>query len=359
MPKSTTRRTCCGRLAESSLRKMGIILLRADLGGPIPGLPRVAGKTYKNWIMTCISAIKVRPGLHFTFWPLVLALGLAGMGKLSAAWTTDGSVVRWQIGPKTVKLKETATLQLPAGFRFADAHSTIRVLEAANLPVSRREMGMIIPEDGSDWTIFFEFSETGHLNESGASSLNASELLSTLNRKIQSANAERKKAGKPPLSKWAWEQKPVYHASTHSLEWALRSESQSQTNLEHHLDFLGRSGVMEMKLFCDAERYNAFSSSFKEMLGSFNYFSGQRYSDQTFKSKVARGDLEGLITGETVRLQGKLGFWAAVLLVLKKILAWIIRLLVFAAIIAAVGAGYFFYKMYSGGKFKKAGTPAE
>jgi uncharacterized membrane-anchored protein len=279
----------------------------------------------------------------------ISALLLTSLGLLTAraAYVDDRTVASWQKGPSTGKLKQTATVEFPDGYRFADAHSTMRVLEKSGEKPTGREMGMLMPMDGTDWALIFLFDEIGYVKESGAGSWDTAELLKTLNRANEAANEERKKARKPVVPRITWEQKPTYSSSKHMLEWATRGETaDGQTNIQHTLLLLGRKGAMEFKVACDADKLATVLPLVRDLATGFNYRPGEKYEEHAFSDKLARGDLEGLITGESVAKGSKLGIWATILLIIKTTFKILIKILIWGVVIGGLAAAYFFIRIY-------------
>ena len=96
----------------------------------------------------------------------LLAL-LLGYARVDAAEKEGKSSINWQVGPAVAPLKNAAEIKLPKGYKFANAADTQRMLRAAGEPVSGEEMGMIVPEEG-EWSVIFEFSDTGNNRRQGA-----------------------------------------------------------------------------------------------------------------------------------------------------------------------------------------------
>src|SRR5262245_3379121 len=80
--------------------------------------------------------------------------------------------VKWQEGPATASLKNTAEIKFPGGFRFANAEDTRRLLRAAGEPTSGQEMGMLQSQD-KEWSVFFDFSDDGYVKDDDKDKLNA------------------------------------------------------------------------------------------------------------------------------------------------------------------------------------------
>ena len=94
-------------------------------------------------------------------------LGLLLTGATSPGAEKAGgsqTAINWQTGPGVANLKQTAEIKLPSGYRFADGKETQRLFKAAGEPVSGREMGMLLPEQGS-WSVVFEFSDSGYVKD--------------------------------------------------------------------------------------------------------------------------------------------------------------------------------------------------
>src|SRR5213594_2483189 len=84
--------------------------------------------------------------------PVALVFCLLASASLPAADSEGKSPINWQLGPGVAALKSTAEIQLPQGYKFANASDTQRLLRAAREPVSGHEMGMVTPEAG-EWTV--------------------------------------------------------------------------------------------------------------------------------------------------------------------------------------------------------------
>jgi uncharacterized membrane-anchored protein len=239
--------------------------------------------------------------------------------NLGAAESAEGqkSEIPWQKGPGTATLKETAVLQLPEGYRFADGDVTRRLLSAAGEPTSGDELGMVRPPEG-DWSVFFDFSADGYVKDDDKDKLNADKLLAAIKKGNDYGNKQRKKMGYPPLNIIGWEQKPNYNPETHNLEWAIRAESEGQPILNYNTRILGRRGVTEVVLVCEPDELSAILPAFKDLLSGFSYAQGQSYAEYRPGDKVAKYGLAALVTGGAVAVAAKTGLLASLILFLKK-----------------------------------------
>src|SRR5215212_10662785 len=99
--------------------------------------------------------MKILPGLFF-----MIALVLRVHGEEPKKRTAFDDT-KWQKGPTEVSLANIAQLKVPAGFMFADAADTKRLMEALQNPISGKESGFIAPEN-FDWFAVFEYEDTGY-----------------------------------------------------------------------------------------------------------------------------------------------------------------------------------------------------
>jgi uncharacterized membrane-anchored protein len=255
-------------------------------------------------------------------------LAPAGFG---AAEKPKESPINWMHGPGNADLKNTAEITLPAGYRFANAADTQRLLKAAGEPVSGQELGMLVPEEGK-WSVFFEFSPDGYVKDDEKDKLDADKMLKVIIRGNEVGNEQRKKMGAPPLNIIGWEKKPSYDPETHRLEWAIRGESEGRPILNYNTRLLGRKGVMEVVLVCAPDKLAANLPTFKELLAGCSYKSGEKYAEFRAGDKVAKYGLAALVTGGAVAVAAKTGLLASIALLFKK--AWKLVVVAVVAVVA-------------------------
>jgi uncharacterized membrane-anchored protein len=238
-------------------------------------------------------------------------------GPVAAAEKEGKSSANWQVGPGVAPLKNSAEIKLPKGYKFAGAADTQRMLRAAGEPVSGEEMGMILPEQG-DWSVFFEFSDTGYVKDDDKDKLDADKLLKSIIAGNNQANKMREKAGSAPLNIIGWDKPPFYDESTHNLEWALRAETEGQPLLNYNTRLLGRRGVTEVVLVCSPDQLNEVLPPFKELIAGFSYKPGETYAEYKQGDKLAKYGLTALVAGGAVAVAAKTGLLAGLILFLKK-----------------------------------------
>jgi len=248
-----------------------------------------------------------------------LAFSFAALAPVLAAEKEGKSSINWQEGPGVAALKTAAEVELPKGYKFANAADTQKMLKAAGEPSSGQEMGMIVPTEG-EWSVFFEFSDTGYVKDDDKDKLDADKLLKSITAGNDEANKMRVKMGNAPLKILGWEKPPFYDEATHNLEWALRAEVEGQPLLNYNTRLLGRRGVMEVVLVCSPDKLPETLPAFKELLAGYSYKPGETYAEYKQGDKLAQYGLTALVAGGAVAVAAKTGLLATMVLFFKK--AW-------------------------------------
>jgi uncharacterized membrane-anchored protein len=273
--------------------------------------------------------------LKWVFGPATaLAAGvtlLLSHAAVSAAEPPGQSAVKWLIGPETAHLQDVAQIKVPPGYKFADGETTRRLLRSGGEPTSGREMGLLMPADGV-WSVFFQFSDDGYVNDNDKDKLNADKLLKAIIKGNDRANEERKRMGSPALKITGWEAKPHYDLDSHNLQWAIRAESEGRAIVNFNTRLLGRRGVMEVILVCEPGLLSEVLPTFKGLLADYAYKEGERYAEYRPGDKVAQYGLAALITGGAVAVAAKTGLLASLALLCKKM--WKLLILVGVGVVA-------------------------
>ena len=238
---------------------------------------------------------------------------------LAAEAEKEKDGIKWQEGPGTATLKNTAEIKFPSGFRFANGDDTRRLLRASGEPSSGQEMGMLVSEEGR-WSVFFEFSDDGYVKDDDKDKLDADKILNSIKKGNEYGNEERKRMGVPPLNITGWEKEPFYDQATHNLEWAIRAESEGRPIVNYNIRLLGRRGVMEVILVCNPDKLTATLPAFKELLAGYSYKQGETYAEYRQGDKLAKYGLTALVAGGAVAVAAKTGLLTAIVLFFKK--AW-------------------------------------
>ena len=232
-----------------------------------------------------------------------------GSLALAQAESTVPPKINWVTGPAKVKLGSVAELQVPAGYRFADAGDTARLMEAMQNPVNGSEIGTITPPAGNtaagggdDWFVVFSFDEIGYVKDDEKSSIDdkaADQILKSIREGNERANEERRRRGWAPLAIKGWAQKPFYDDVTKNLTWSILASSEGSDVANYDGRILGRKGVIQATMVADPARVAAIVPAYRTLVKNVGFISGHKYSEFRSGDKIAQYGLVGLITGGT------------------------------------------------------------
>ena len=239
--------------------------------------------------------------------------------------------VNFQQGPSLGDLGRIAEVHIPAGYVFANAEDTRKIMEAMQNPTSGSELGFVSPAN-ENWFIDYEFDDVGYIRDDEKSSLDADAMLDSIKNGTEEGNKERRRRGWPTLKILGWEQKPRYNETTHNLEWAIRAESDGSPVINYNTRMLGRGGVMRVTLVTDPSELAPTLPKFKNVLAGFSFTQGHRYAEFLPGDKVAQYGLSALVVGGASAVAVKTGLFK-----------WLWKAIVVG--VAAVGA--FFKSLFS------------
>jgi uncharacterized membrane-anchored protein len=238
---------------------------------------------------------------------------------------SDPAPIEWHPGPFAANLGSAALLEIPAGYRFADAAGARRFLELTHNPPSEQEVGIVTPilhkgDDGNKfWFVLFDFDETGYIKDDEKSSIDADKLLDSMKKATEQGNATRKERGWSAFHLVGWQTQPFYDATTHNLTWGTlgsdEDTKQGQT-VNYATRILGRHGVMRIDLVLSPEQVTDVVPRFGELLSGFKFIPGNRYADFVKGDKVAEYGLTALIAGGATAIALKTGLFAKLLAML-------------------------------------------
>lgn len=269
---------------------------------------------------------------------LVLAL----VARVSAQETKPRTAfddAKWQRGPTEVSLAGVAQLKVPAGYLFADAADTKRLMEALQNPTSGNESGFIAPQT-FDWFAVFEYEATGYIKDDEKNSLDANAILTSIRQATEKSNELRRSKGWSAMTITGWHTPPTYNSTTHNLEWAINGESEGSKVVNYQTRILGRGGVMRVVLVASPTDMTAAMPKYRTVLSQFSYKPGSNYAEFKPGDKMAKYGLSALVVGGAAAVAAKTG-----------VFKWLGK----ALIAAVVALGAFFKKLF--GRKKTAPTP--
>jgi uncharacterized membrane-anchored protein len=255
--------------------------------------------------------------------------------------------IQWQEGPVKVQIGTMGEIEVPAGYQFASDTHAQTLLEVYGNPRNPNILGAVVPtSEEENWTLIFQFDAVGYIKDADRESIDAEEILSGFQSGLPAMNQQRRAIGSSECRGISWTEKPFYDAQTNNLTWALNLAFDEGNAINYDIRMLGRHGVMEATILGDPATYAQAVPKVKQLLTSYAFTSGNKYSEWTQGDKVAAIGLTGLVAGGGLAVAAKTGFLAKIGLLLAKGGKGIIL-----AIVVAFGAfGSFIKKLFGGGR---------
>ncbi|MBL8841090.1 MAG: DUF2167 domain-containing protein [Planctomycetes bacterium] len=212
----------------------------------------------------------------------------------------------WQEGPTVGKLRDLATVRVPAGSRFVEGDGARKLLEHWGNLTDGGELGLVeMADEESEWQVLFEWADVGKVEDD--EELDAEALFDQMKESEGPANEARKARGFEPLELVRFTTPPHYDSVTHNLEWGLLVRSPSGESINYQVKLLGRYGFMSATLLCAPEVVERVLPPFKELLSGFGWVEGKSYSEWKQGDPIAEFGITGLVVGGAAAAAWKFG----------------------------------------------------
>ncbi|MDJ0447914.1 DUF2167 domain-containing protein [Methylocystis sp. JR02] len=157
------------------------------------------------------------------------------------------------VGPAQVRLADRATLWLPAGRIFLPPEAAKKLAKEAGLEWRAGIQGMIAPTGGGlEWLAPVELVEDGYIKTGAPESLQADGVLAAFQASLPEINAQRARAGEPPVTLDGWLTPPALDAKGRLSACANISTPNSQNGQDGFFNCeawaLGRNGAIKVGL---------------------------------------------------------------------------------------------------------------
>jgi uncharacterized membrane-anchored protein len=227
----------------------------------------------------------------------------------------------WNKGPYTAKLGIVAEIQIPKGYAFTDAAGARRFMELNHNPADDDDIGLIVPipqdndsgRSNTNWYLLFEFNEMGYVSDSEKTTLDADKILDSLKKNTEEQNVYRQKKGWSAYHVDGWQTAPFYDEITHNLTWSIigRSDDPKEgQSVNYSTRILGRRGAMSVDLVLDPTDLSSVLPLSEQVMSTFHFTEGSRYTDFVKGDKVATYGLTALIVGGATAAAIKSGLFA-------------------------------------------------
>jgi uncharacterized membrane-anchored protein len=242
----------------------------------------------------------------------------------AAAQAAMAALVR---GPANVPLRDQASLALPEHFGFVPRAQAAALMQAMGNHTGNDFLGLIVPLGQSKrWFVAVVYEPSGYIKDDDARHWDADKLLKNLRDGTEAGNAERTRAGVPPLEVTRWIEPPSYTEDTHRLIWSAEAKrkdgADSDPTINYNTYLLGREGYVSLNLVTSASQVEDDKEAAQELLAAVDFNSGKRYGDfNSSTDKVAAYGLAALVAGVAAKKLGLLALLAATVIKFAKLIA--------------------------------------
>lgn len=217
-------------------------------------------------------------------------------------------------GPAEIKLRDQATLKLPAGYVWVPEPAAGQFMKAVGNHPDERELGLVFPEaQDQGWMVVARYEDAGYIKDDDAKNWNVEELFTSLKEGTEAANEDRRKEGFPELEILGWVEKPNYLADSHRLIWSMSARhkgapADASSSINYNTYALGREGYITLNLITDLRTIGQDKGHAQTLLSALDFNEGKRYADfNASTDKVAEYGLAALVGGLAAK---KLGMFA-------------------------------------------------
>ncbi len=248
-------------------------------------------------------------------------------------------------GPADIKLRDQATLKLPAGYLWVPEPAASQLMRAMGNHPDERELGLVFPEGDENWIVVAEYEPAGYVKDDDAKNWNVDDLFKSIKEGTDASNEERRQRGFPELEVLGWVEKPTYDAGHHRLVWSISARhkggsDQDGASINYNTYALGREGYITLNLITSQDRIERDKGNATTLLSALDFDSGKRYGDFDSKTDhVAEYGLAALVGGLAAKKLGMFALAAGFFAKFAKVIA-----------LGAAGAIGVFSKFFKGKK---------
>lgn len=186
------------------------------------------------------------------------ALADAAAAQAAADGRISALLAEALAGPVEVRIGDRATMWLPAGRVFLPLETARKLAQEAGLEWRPGVQGMVAPAGGKlEWLAPVELLDDGYVKTGDAESLQPEKLLAAFQASLPEVNAQRARAGQPPVALDGWLSPPALNEK-HRLAGCVNISTQNEQSgpdkfFNCEAWTLGRQGAIKVGLADGAE----------------------------------------------------------------------------------------------------------
>ncbi|WP_442753638.1 DUF2167 domain-containing protein [Methylocystis sp. JAN1] len=169
-----------------------------------------------------------------------------------------GLLAEGLVGPVEVRIGDRATMWLPAGRVFLPLETAHKLAQEAGLEWRPGLQGMVAPAGGKlEWLAPVELLDDGYIRTDDAAALRPDRLLAAFQASLPEVNAQRARAGQPPVMLDGWLSPPALNEKHRLADCVNISTQNEQGGPDKFFNCeawaLGRQGAIKIGLADGAE----------------------------------------------------------------------------------------------------------
>jgi uncharacterized membrane-anchored protein len=260
---------------------------------------------------------------------LLVSLLAAAVARADAPSGRQAEIIsQIQQGPLDIPVVGEAVLHLPAGYSYLPREPATKAMESMGNPVDSRFQGLVLPQQrGLHWLVVMEYEDSGYVKDDDAKHWNADDLLNSLKKGTEAANANRREHQQSELEVVGWAQSPTYNAGSHQLLWSALARDKGAPSTEpqtinYNTYALGRDGYVSLNLVTDSAHIDDEKHIADVLLDNLKFDPGKRYEDfNASTDHVAAYGLAALVAGVAAKKLGLLAVAGVFILKFFKLIA--------------------------------------
>ncbi len=176
--------------------------------------------------------------------------------------------------------------------------------------------------------VVFEYTDSGYVKADDWTSLDPNQMLQDIKDNTEQANQDRKTKGIPAIHVVGWLEKPQYDKATGTVRWSIAAKTDTLRTFNAIALILGRHGYQKLTWVGTQNEYKARGGLLDTVVRADRFDKGARYKDYVAGDKIAEVGLAALVGAVAGAGLAKVGFFAGLLLLFKKLAILIIAVAV-------------------------------
>ena len=203
-------------------------------------------------------------------------------------------------GPTEVRIADRATMWLPAGRIYIPGEPARKLAQEAGLELRPSAQGLVAPDDDKlNWLAPVELLDDGYIKTGESEALQADKILAGFQAGLPEVNAQRVKAGQPPVSLAGWLSPPKLDDKRRLSACVNVGAEGGDSFFNCEAWALGRQGAIKVSLAEGGEAAEKMKGEALALADTIVYDHGKAYEDiEVVTDKAAPYGAADLLTSD-------------------------------------------------------------